>query len=73
MNKKQIERLHRECSKFGVDFPDKFFSREKDILDIIRWSKSKDKPSQDLVAFKLKEVGCFKKPEIGPKLNLSWI
>lgn len=73
MTNKRIEKLHRECSKFGVDFPDKFFSREEDVQCIIRWSKSKDKPSRDLVASKLKEIGCFEKLRIGPSLNLNWI
>ena len=73
MKNKRAEKLHQECAKFGVDFPEKFFSREEDVQLIIRWSKSRDKPSQDVVASKLKEIGCFEKPRIGPRLNLSWI
>ena len=56
---KQTERLHKSCIKLGVDFPDNFFSNEDEIQTVIRWSKSSDKPSEDLVASKLRELGCF--------------
>ena len=72
MTKKQIERLHRECSEFGVDFPDRFFAWVQEVRVIIRWSKSKDKPSHELVVRKLKNVGCFDKPT-APKLNFDWL
>ena len=56
---KQTERLHKSCIKLGVDFPDNFFSKEDELQTVIRWSKSSDKPSEDLVTSKLRELGCF--------------
>ena len=59
MPTKQTERLHKECIKHGVDFSDSFFSRVDEVQTVIRWSKSIDSPSSELVTSKLRELGCF--------------
>ena len=59
MTTKQTERLHKQCIKLGVDFDDGFYFRGDDIQIVIRWSKSFDKPSKELVVSRLKELGCF--------------
>jgi len=66
MTTKQTERLHQECIKLGIDFPEHFFSREEEVKVIIRWSKSSDKPSNELVVSKLKSIGCLEIPKVKP-------
>ena len=67
MTARQTERLHRECLKFGVDFPEENFHKQEDVAIIIRWSKSKlDQPSDELVRQKLLAAGCFGVPAPRP-------
>lgn len=73
MTPKQTEKLHKECSKFGMDFDTEYFSREEDVKFIIRWSK-KEKVERKIVRQKLEEKGCHSVEHLQMKsTNLDWI
>ena len=69
MTARQTERLQRECLKFGMGFPEEYFHNESDVAMVIRWSKSNDRPSKELVRQKLEEAGCF---EVLAPSSLAW-
>lgn len=56
MTAKQIEKLHKECAKFGMDF-DQYAWQLDEIKFIIRWAK-KEKIERRIVRDKLESKGC---------------
>ena len=69
MTARQTDRLQRECLKFGMGFPEEDFHNASEVATIIRWAKSNDRPSKELVRQRLEEAGCF---EVLAPSSMAW-